>query len=121
LYNGGYALFGDLGLNIGTNVTRTSSLTRTMPFEPLYPVWSSPFPLPPVLPYRVYTATAGLSVDLGSFQPGVTFIGLVPSTLRLNIVREDTRFLLWGFARGPDDMTFNGRRLFANVAALMLQ
>jgi len=121
LYNGGYALFGDLGLNIGTNVTRTARVTRTMPFEPAYPVWSSPFPLPPVLPYTVYTATAGLSIDLGSFQPGVTFIGTVPSTPRLNIAREDTRFLLWGFARGPDDMTFNGRRLFANVAALMLR
>jgi len=121
LYNGGSALFGNLGLTIGTNVTRTSSMTRTMPFEPLYPVWSAPFPLSPGLPYTVYTATAGLSVDLGSFQPSVTFIGLVPSTPRLNIVREDERFLLWGFAGGPDDMTPNGRRLFANVAALMLR
>jgi hypothetical protein len=121
LYNGGYALFSDLGLNIGTNVTRTSSMTRTMPFELLYPVWSTPFPLPPVLPYTIYTATAGLSIDLGSFQPGVTFIGLVPSTPRLNLVREDQRFLLWGFARGPADMTLNGRRLFANIVALMLK
>jgi hypothetical protein len=121
LYNGGYALFGNLGLNIGTNVTRTSSMTRTTPFNPAYPVWSGPFPLPPVTPYTVYTATAGLSVDLGSVQPGVTFIGLVPSTPRLNIIREDERFLLWGFARGPADMTLNGRRLFANIVALMLQ
>jgi hypothetical protein len=121
LYNGGHALFGDLGLNIGTNVTHTSSMTRTMPFEPLYPVWSMPFPLTPGVPYRVYTTTAGLNVDLGSFQPGVIFIGLMPSTPRLNIVREDERFLLWGFARGPDDMTLNGRRLFANVVTLMLR
>jgi hypothetical protein len=54
-------------------------------------------------------------------QPGVTFIGLVPSTPRLNLVREDQRFLLWGFARGPADMTLNGRRLFANIVALLLQ
>jgi hypothetical protein len=121
LYNGGYALFSNLGLTIGTNVTRTSRMTHTMPFEPGYPVWSSPFPLPPVLPYTVYTTTPGLSVDLGSVQPGVTFIGLVPATPRLNIAREDERFLLWGFARGPEDMTLNGRRLFANVAALMLK
>lgn len=121
LYNGGYALFGNLGLNIGTNVTRTASMTRTMPFEPGYPVWSSPFPLLPILPYTVYTATPGLSINLGSVQPGVTFIGLVPSTPRLNIAREDERFLLWGFARGPNDMTLNGRRLFANVMALMLR
>jgi hypothetical protein len=121
LYNGGYALFGNLGLTIGTNVTRTASATRTMPFEPGYPVWSSPFPLPPVTPYTVYTATPGLSINLGSVQPGVTFIGLVPSTPRLNLAREDERFLLWGFARGPNDMTLNGRRLFANVLALMLK
>ena len=121
LYNGGYALFGNLGLDSGTNVTRTASMTRTTPFNPAYPVWSGPFPLPPVTPYTVYTATPGLNVNLGSVLPGVTFIGLEPSTPRLNIVREDERFLLWGFARGPDDMTLYGRRLFANVVALMLQ
>ena len=121
LYNGGVALFGDLGLTIGTHVTRTDNMTRTTPFDPAYSVWSLPFPLPPVTPYTIYTSTPGLNVDLGSFQPGVTFIGRLPPTPRLNIVREDDRFLLWGFARGPDEMTLNGRRLFANVAALMLR
>ena len=120
LYNGGYALFGDWGLSLGANVVRTSNMTWTTPFNGADPIWSlPPFPLAGGAPYTVYTTTPGLSIDLGSAQPGVDFIGLLPPTPRNNIALEDNRFLLWGFARGPDDMTFNGRRLFANVGHLL--
>ena len=116
LYNGGYTLFGDWGLHLGSNAVRTNNMTWTVPFNGSDPFWvMPPFLLAGGAPYRVYTTTPGLSVDLGSAQPGVDFIGVLPPIPRVNIALEDNRFLLWGFARGPDEMTFNGRRLFANV------
>jgi len=62
-----------------------------------------------------------LNLNLSSVLPGVTQIGLQPSTPRVNIMREDGRFMLWGWRLGPDWMTADGRRLFKNAAALMMQ
>jgi hypothetical protein len=120
LYNGGYELFRNYGLALGSNVTRTGNMTRTTPFDPSAPVWQTPYPLSGATPYTVYTRSEGLNVNLGSFVPGVTNIGLQPGTPRYNIVREDERFVLFGFRRGPELMSGDGRRIFKNLAALLM-
>ncbi len=123
LGEGGYALFNDLGLNLGSTsaVTRMANMTRTQAFSPGAPVWSQPFVLMGGSPYTVFDHSPGLRLDLGTAPPvGVEFIGTDPGTPNLiNVGRENTRYALWGFGNGPIDMTENGKRAFVNLAALM--
>jgi len=123
LGEGGYALFNDLGLNLGSTsaVTRTANMTRTQAFSPGAPVWSQPFVLMGGSPYTVFDRSPGLRLDLGTAPPvGVEFIGTDPGTPNLiNVGRENTRYALWGFGSGPINMTENGKRAFVNLAALM--
>jgi hypothetical protein len=121
LGTGGYALFDDLGLQIGTNGSEGALQMATTPFDGGASVWSTPFPLDGTAPYTVYTATTGIHLNLGSAPlPGVTLIGLDPDTGDVNIAQESGRYLLWGFQAGPDMMTETGRRVFSNLIAWFL-
>jgi hypothetical protein len=120
LYTGGYALFADEGLTLGTNASLFADQPGTMPSNPSDPVWAAPFPLPAASSYLLYTDTHGLSLNIDPIPLSVTAIGREPGTLHLNIALEDRRYLLWGFELGPNDMTPQGRRLFGNLLALLL-
>jgi Mg-chelatase subunit ChlD len=122
LGRGGYAFFGRLGLDIGYANGVYQNITRTVPFSPTATVWSLPFPLIGATPYQIYGATAGVSIYVSASPPAnLERIGHVPgSSVYYNIVRQATRYLLWGFQARPSFMTTNGRKLFLNVVDMML-
>ena len=122
LGEGGYALFNDLELNLGSasTVTRTGNMTRTQAFNPGAPVWSQPFLLMGNSPYTVFNTSAGLRLNAGTAVVGFDVIGTEPGTPNfVNMGRENTRYALWGFGNGPLSMTENGKRAFVNMAALL--
>lgn len=117
---GGHALFGQWGLEIGYPHGRANTEHRTQPVTAAAPYWMTPYPLVGRPPYALYNATAGLGIPgtaAGGPPPGTQPIGREPSATppHYNIIAEDNRFLLWGFQAPAGGMTENGRSLFANV------
>ena len=125
LGEGGYSLFNGLGLNLGSanTISRTTQMTQATAFAPAASVWSQPFTLAGASPFAMFDSSAGLRVNLGSVPPsGLDFIGLdtnLPS--HVNIGRENTRFVLWGFYNGPLHMTENGKRAFINLSTALFE
>ena len=123
LGQGGYALFNDLGLDLGGVSIITGTITTTLPVTPSFSAWTSPFPLAGSSPYQLYNDSDGLAIDLpvGSPPAGVQLIGLAPASGFTNIGLEDLHFMLWSFNAGPTQMTSDGQRLFLNLLLYLLQ
>lgn len=120
---GGYALFGRMGLLIGDPHGNHEAITRTVPVSPTSTVWNTPFVLTGAAPYSVYTHTS--SVDLYfagvAAPPGVELVGQLPApnAAYYNLTVQSSRYALWSFDGPPSLMTPNGQKLFLNFVKKM--
>ena len=121
LGEGGYALFGQLGLAIGSPNGWYGYETDVYPVDPGATVWVEPYPIPIAgRTVPVYTHTPHVGIHLPS--PGgmpVTLIGREPTSSTHYVIVEQYQFprqILWGFGGPPEDMTETGKQLFINVA-----
>jgi hypothetical protein len=120
LGQGGYALFGALGLDIGYphGTSSASSSIQVADFGDSQPVYSGPqaIPIPSDQVIQVFTAPqACVAIPLsGRLPEGVRLASLVTPAGRFPLVQTGARFLLWGFEAKPSQMTADGQKLFIN-------
>lgn len=117
LGEGGYSLFADLNLSLGSNgPTATTGLSNTQAVNSNAAIWHTPYALSGSSPYTLYTESGGISLNLGTAPPAnVDLIGLHPATAHSLITSEAGQYWLWGFQNGPATMTADGQRLFLNL------
>ena len=119
LGKGGYYLFGELDLSIGSPHGGHGSTDSITVLDPNLPLFSSPYPidLPGDSTLQLYTETEHISIYLWPEPPETVTVlaqeanspGYYP------LVMEHDRYLLWGFTESPQKMTEVGRKLFMNV------
>ncbi|HIC90210.1 MAG TPA: hypothetical protein EYP04_12525 [Anaerolineae bacterium] len=118
---GGFAFFGELGLPIGypNGSPTTASAVQAADLGQSRSLYEDPNPisLPPDQTVTLYTAPQqALAANMPSRVPGAVRMGALPGDAnRYPLAQAGARFLLWGFAGGPDRMTSAGRNLFINV------
>jgi hypothetical protein len=97
------------------------SNTSVSPWDGTHSIWNTPYDLDDGL-VALYAGAGSGGVAINNLALHVEpLAGDAPNSTPLWIVRERTRFLLWGFDLGPASMTEDGRTLFANVAWTMLE
>jgi len=122
LGEGGYALFGKLGLGIGYPNGWHGNEAFSYAVDASHDVWHSPYgiPLGRDRIVRVYDKTAHIGILVLKPPSSIVLIGREPDNeTHYNLVLQglrERRFLLWGFQAGPPHMTADGRHLFINVA-----
>jgi len=121
LGDGGYAFFGKLKLNIGYShgVNRTDPAVLAV--DPTHVIWNEPYDLslgggaPTATIYQA-NGSDGVAVNLDRQVSGVELLAERPyEPGKYWLAREQARFLLWGFNRGPAAMTKDGKALFINT------
>jgi hypothetical protein len=123
LGEGGYALFGRLGLDIGHAHGWHGNENRIYVVTPTHPIYNTPYPIPvppkdPIL--TVYTSTTHVGINLPDPPADVTLLGREPSDENHYPLVQQIRYLFWGFDYAPSAMTETGKRLFVNTAWHMM-
>jgi len=131
---GGYAFFGQLGLNIGWPHGWHGAAHSITPQAASQPIWPAPNAVTPTDPFDLYPAdvnTVGIQISAQASSPGFTVMGL-----ELNPALDDHADIagqgvighsatglpnggrwrvLWGGSASPSSMTTNGQLLFINL------
>jgi hypothetical protein len=118
LGSGGYAFFGELGLDIGHPHGGHESETRIHVADVAHQIFTSPImisiPLDNIL--ELYSSTSNVNIYAPSPGPDITLLGRDPDLPdHYPLLQEDLRYVLWGFTASPDDMTQTGKDLFINI------
>jgi hypothetical protein len=127
LGDGGYAFFGQLGLNIGYDHGTTVTGTEVIAEDADHDMWHEPYDIVPGSPdpeVAVYgrDGSSGVVVYLPGAPPDVVKLAQRPKASELYwLAREESRYLLWGFNLGPGAMTKRGHQLFVNTAYYALR
>jgi hypothetical protein len=122
LGDGGYAFFGKLKLNIGYSHGLTETDSAVLAVDPTHVIWNEPYDISlgggaPTATIYTGNGSPGVAVNLDRQVFGVELLAQRPSEAgKYWLAREQARFLLWGFNRGPAAMTKDGKELFVNTA-----
>jgi hypothetical protein len=120
---GGYALFGKLGQEIGYPHGWHRDQQSLFMVDPRNPIFNSPYPIPSGDTLQVYTLpTDTISINLQKPSERVATLGReVDDLYHYNLVGERGRYLFWGFGGGPELMTYYGKQLFINAVLAAIQ
>lgn len=124
LGEGGFSLFGRAQLAIGWNNGIVFEGPNVVVVDPAHPVWTTPQQIS-IPANRVLTLyqdnIPAVAVIVPAPVEDVLLIGgrrNVPA--QFTIVQQDERYLLWGYAGGPADMTPVGQQAFVNALYSLL-
>ena len=115
---GGYDLFGELDLFIGSPHGRDDDTRSIYVVNPELSLFSRPSPIsiPDDQVLDVYSSTDSVNIFLPSERDGIVSIGRDVSNSRYYpLLIEQNKYTLWGFRRSPGSMTEVGKTLFVNV------
>ncbi|MBN1222558.1 MAG: PEGA domain-containing protein [Candidatus Aminicenantes bacterium] len=119
---GGYYFFGELNLNIGYPNGMSAEDTNLIVLESSHPVFNSPNDMNVTIGQNIslYTSTISRSIHLYSQSiPVIPLAESVDFPGNYLLLIEQERYMLWGFAAGPNAMTKRGKDLFENVVHFM--
>lgn len=123
LGEGGYAFFGRISLAIGfPNGAHTSTPDSPLisVVDPTQVIFNSPIVINTQSPLQLYTSTAHVEIYAPSPPQDVTLLGnLVGYPGYSPLIKEGSRYILWGFTAGPSKMTEDGKDLFSNIIVNM--
>jgi hypothetical protein len=114
---GGYAFFGRGGLKlaIGSPNGAHNELTNAQAVVPVDPE-KSPFWTRAAISGKeipVFKSSGNVQIYVPKPIEGVVLLGREQNSAEhYTIVRQDDRFVLWGYTGVPDDLTAEGRKLF---------
>lgn len=122
---GGYAFFGKAALSIGWNHGATGSGKELQVVDPANLLWSEPsqIPIPVDRLLEIYTNNSSfVAINIPAPVQDVSTLGRNPSDAnQYMLVRQQDKYILWGFANGPKNMTPTGQQLFVNVVESLLR
>jgi len=122
---GGYAFFGKASLAIGWDHGATGNGKELQVVDPSNQLWSYPsqVPIPVDRILEIYTNNSPLVViNVPIPIQNVSTFGRNPSDAnQYLLLREQVKYILWGFNNGPKDMTPTGQQLFINVVESLLR
>ena len=116
---GGYALLGKLGQEIGYPHGSHGEGKSLIMVDQRNPIFNSPYPIYSEPTLQVYNLTTGMvSIWLANPTERVALLGRSEYTQDdYNLVGERGRYMFWGFNGSPELMTYNGKHLFINVVS----
>ena len=115
---GGYDLFGELNLEIGSPTGAHGSGTTIYVADPASSYWSSPnnISVPGNRVISLYNSSSG---DVLIYYPdpisGINGIGKQSAGADHYQIISKGKYLLWGFEKGPSSMNRTGQDVFINV------
>jgi hypothetical protein len=121
LGEGGYALFGKLGLAIGHPEGGHAHDHSIYVVDPESPLFKAPHPIAigEDRTLSLYGETEDVSIWLPSIPETIVPFGRSEAgSEHYPLVQEGGRYLLWGFVEPPASMTPTGRDLFINAVVL---
>jgi hypothetical protein len=123
LGEGGYALFGELDLDIGYPNGVHGDDNEVVAMDATHPVYSDPYPITDVTSDTVtlYDATSHVGIYLPDPPVDVEVLGReTTSDVHYPLATDGFfQYLLWGFEASPKSMTETGRRTFVNSSWYM--
>ena len=125
LGDGGYALFGQLNLDIGWPHGWHGTDTQLYAFDPQHPVYNKPYDIS--VPYdRVLDlfsiGSSYTAIHLPTPPDDVILLGReVGDQTHYLLVEQANRYLFWGYDGPPESMTSTGKDLFVNVVWYMIR
>ena len=127
LGEGGYAFFGKINLAIGWPWGWHGGADSIYVMDPSHQIFNSPtiipIPSPPSPPdLLLYSEPTGeVGIYIPSAAPDLTLLGREVGDLNhYPLVQQGNRYILWGFAGSPVDMTTVGQDLFNNIIVYMI-
>ena len=121
LWEGGYALFGRLGLSTGHGHGWHGNVNDIYVVDPSSALFNSPRTIvtPQDRLLQLYARTEHVGIYLASVPEGVLALGReVADGSHYPLTLERNRYLLWGFTGSAADMTEVGKHLFVNAVTL---
>jgi len=116
---GGYAFFGRAGLAIGYNNGIKASGTDAHIVNPGDTIWTAPYQvqIPDNSILTLYNAPSPLvAINVPSPSAVMKLIANQPGdTTHYSIIRQQDRYLLWGFSAGPSAMSETGQHSFVDM------
>jgi serine/threonine protein kinase len=119
LGEGGASFFHKLNLQLGYGHCAGGSATSVYVVDPSSSYWTTPnnISIPGDRMVKIYNSN---SYYQENYYPdpisGVVGIGRNSSSgQHYRIIRQDTKYMLWGFNDGPSNMTSTGKKVFINV------
>ncbi|NQT26937.1 T9SS type A sorting domain-containing protein [candidate division KSB1 bacterium] len=122
LGRGGYRFFGYLNLDIGHPHGAQFNDMNAYVLDPWMSLYFEPHiihvPADSILQFHSSSSNVAIAA---STDPSLTLIaGVVDHNNHYGIVKEEDRYLLWGFGAVPDSLTQIGRDLFVNLITYMV-
>jgi serine/threonine protein kinase len=122
---GGYAFFGRAGLAIGYNNGIKASGTDVNVVDPGDTIWTVPYQIqiPDNHILTLYNAPSPLvAITIQPPPPAVMkLIGGQPGDINhYSIIRQQNRYLLWGFSAGPSAMSQTGQQSFVDMVKSLI-
>ena len=122
--DGGYALFGKLGLDIGYPLGAHGSKNEFYVLNTSQSIYKTPktISIPATRRLRVYDTTPSAVLSYIQVKPSdvVLFGQQVASSTYYLLLQQANRYILWGFSGSAKDMTETGTDLFANVVSYLI-
>ena len=125
LGEGGYALFGQLQLDIGHphGAHGSAGEYQLLVLDPAHPVYNEPYDmyLPTNNILNVYTQSAAVWINMPTPTEGVLLLGQKTDNPQNYLVAQQAqRYLFWGYQAGPNLMTQQGQDLFVNAVYYLI-
>jgi hypothetical protein len=119
LGEGGYAFFGRLNLEIGYGNGAHGNATSVYAVDPSSSYWTSPnsITIPANRMVKLYNSNSSyVAIHYPDPISGILGIGRTSDTAaHYQMIRQDSRYMLWGFDDSPSNMTNTGKDIFINV------
>lgn len=122
LGEGGYELFGQLGLESGYPNGWHGSENSIYVVDASHAIFqkTNSINIPEDAILQLYDSSGHVGIYIPSVSTGVTMLGRETGNIEhYPLLLEDNKYLFWGFTASPQSMTDTGKILFTNILAYM--
>lgn len=122
LGEGGYELFGQLGLGSGYPNGWHGSEDSIYVVDPSHAIFQKPniIEVPEDGILQLYESSRHVGIYIQSTSTGITALGReTGNEEHYPLLLEENKYIFWGFTASPESMTDIGKALFSNIVAYM--
>jgi hypothetical protein len=122
LGEGGYELFGHIGLGSGYPNGWHGSENSIYVTDPSHEIFQEPnsIEIPDDGILQLYESSGHVGIYIPSASTEMTMLGRETGNKEhYPLLLEDNKYIFWGFTASPESMTDNGKLLFINILAYM--
>ncbi|WP_370574636.1 PEGA domain-containing protein [Methanomethylovorans sp.] len=122
LGEGGYELFGQLGLGSGYPNGWHGSENSIYVVDASHAIFQKPnsINIPEDAILQLYDSSGHVGIYIPSVSTGITMLGRETGNIEhYPLLLEDNKYLFWSFTASPESMTDTGKILFINILAYM--